>query len=1640
MECLNKIKKDLSNNNKNKYQESDKKMNGIFFNKLLFFVFIFNLQISLSEEKSIFRCLNYDSEITLTVKGSGQQSIISEESSVSPIEVSMNGNPVDPAKFITLPDEETEAQIVMKFNPEITSCEKMFYGLENIISIDLSKFSTSHLENINSMFENCKDLEYINFNNIDTSKISNMKRLFSFCEKLKFLDLSNFDTSSAEDMLYMFYKCSSLEYLDLSKFKTSSVTNMNSMFYGCSQLTSINMPNFDTSSVKTMFNMFYGCSNLKSLDLSHFDTSSVENMDGMFRNCDNLEYINLTSFNTKSVTTMNQMFYNCKSLTSLDISNFETSKVKVMDNMFRGCNSLLSLNLSNFDTHLINSMSNMFNGCFELKSLDISNFNTASVKNMQFMFSDCKNLVSLDLSSFNTAECTSMKNMFYNCKSLESIDLSNFNTGSTTNMQYMFSGCENILSLDLSNFETSLVTRMDNMFSGCNSLIYLNLNSFSMNKIENTTDIFDRTSIESKFCIDGDNEKLKDELNSNNLELNCNDPCFEPNNEKIILEERECVENCDGDYPYEYNNICYTSCPRCTHQSSTVHYLCEKDLYCEEICEDYIYNDLCFKDIKEGYYLKDQTNKILDKCHKDCRTCEGKETSDSTNCKSCPSGKFLNFGNCTDNCKNGFNTDLSGNKICKCSLNDKCNECNKESYILDLCISCNDGFYQKLDDDLNDGGFINCYKTPEGYYLDLLNEIYKPCHPNCTYCYGEGNHDNHNCINCKEGYELNNDIQNYNNCYKKCDFYYYFDESNNYQCTERNECPENQNKLISEKNRCIDECKNDNIYKNEYNNLCYINCPNETIANNNICIKEEVDVGLEIGDYNEDQETDNSKTTNLETDEVQETDNSQTTNLETDENKETDNSQTTNLETDEEQETDNSQKTDLETDEDQETDNSQTTNLETDEDDQETDIDEKMDSDNEMNNMQTNKQEETEENDIGTIKESDKEIIQTQKSESDSILNCRAEDFFSTKSCGGTVISSSSNKDQLIENIQNDIVNHKIDDLIDNITQTKKDLVVQEKDTIFQITTTENQNNNEYKNMSTVKLGDCEDRLKNIYGIDKNLSLIIFKIDYYSEGLLIPIVGYEIFHPVNKSKLDLNYCKDILIELNIPVSIDEDNLFKYDPNSEYYTDECVPSTSENGTDIIINDRQNEYNSNNLSLCQNNCTFTGYESNTKKALCDCEVKTKINYISEIIDDKNILSNNFTSSDSGSSNIITMKCVYTLFTKEGLKSNIGSYILIFIIVLFSISSILFYKIGYPLLENDIKAIILEKGKTDDINQNNKVNIYNYNNKGKKKKKKKKKKKSKKGKNKIKDINNINIPPKKNLTRPMKRINSTKPNDTISNSKLKLKEAKGLFGLEKRKSKLRNTKFNINKNNIIIQEKQRKIELIKYNDFELNTLTYKEALLYDNRKFCQYYLFLIKIKNLILFAFVPIKDYNTIIIKICIFFLSFAVYYGVNAVFFDETTIHQIYEDGGLYNFVYILPKILYSFLIAHIISTIIKYTFLSERNILEIKRELLLNNAKEKVEKVKRTLVMKYIIFFVAGILFLIFFWYYLSSFGAVYQNTQIYLIKNTLISFVVALIYPFIINIIPGILRIISLTDNKQNRELLFKISKFLQYI
>ena len=597
------------------------------------------------------------------------------------------------------------------------------------------------------------------------------------------------------------------------------------------------------------------------------------------------------------------------------------------------------------------------------------------------------------------------------------------------------------------------------------------------------------------------------------------------------------------------------------------------------------------------------------------------------------------------------------------------------------------------------------------------------------------------------------------------------------------------------------------------------------------------------------------------------------------------------------------------------------------------------------------------------------------------------------------------NKDEVIISLKENLINGNLSSLLtDLVNGTKEDLIAEYKDIIYQLTTTENQKDDSYSNISTIDLGECEDKLKGIYGINPNISLIILKIDYKMEGLLIPIIGYEVYNPLNMSQMNLSYCNDINIKLNIPVSIDEDEVEKYDPNSDYYNDNCYAYTTENGTDIILNDRKSEYVDNNLSLCENNCQFNGYDSETKKALCECVTKIEINLISDIISNGNLLSNNLSSSDNSKTNIGTLKCVSLLFSKNGLIKNIGSYLIVLTLIIFAVSIFIFYKCGYELIEQNIKEIItLKTGKNKkeekiQKNKKKKMKIKKISNPGRKRKKKTKTRKSSMATNKL------FISPSKTFV---------KNTNLIENDEKKI-------SIYKRKN----------------SEKIRKP--IKYKESELNLLNYKLAILCDRRTFIEYYNNLNSIKISVLFAFYPMDDYNIKIIKICLFFLWFVIYFSVNTFFFNDDTFHQIYLDGGKYNFIYFLPQIIYSFIICIIINNSIKYFSLSERNFLEIKNENNIKKIRDKADSVKRCLIIKYISFFILSFVFLIVFWYYLSSFCAVYQNTQIYLLINTGISFLIGSLFPLIFNLLPCLIRMNSLKS--KNSETLYSISKFIQIL
>ena len=231
------------------------------------------------------------------------------------------------------------------------------------------------------------------------------------------------------------------------------------------------------------------------------------------------------------------------------------------------------------------------------------------------------------------------------------------------------------------------------------------------------------------------------------------------------------------------------------------------------------------------------------------------------------------------------------------------------------------------------------------------------------------------------------------------------------------------------------------------------------------------------------------------------------------------------------------------------------------------------------------------------------------------------------------------------------------------------------------------------------------------------------------------------------------------------------------------------------------------------------------------------------------------------------------------------------------------------------------------------------------------------------------------------------------------------------------------------------------MKFNDSELNSMEYKKALIYDKRSFSQYYFSLLKMYHLVFFSFYYHKDdYNPQIIKIFLFFFFFSIHLTTNALFFDDSTMHKIYIDKGKYNLIYQLPYIFYSSLISNLISSLILYLSLSEKDIRKLKNERKNQNLDYKINRTLKIIKIKFILFFIFSFVILFIFACYTICFCDVYNNTQIHLIKDSVISFILSLIYPFATYLIPSVLRFIALRDKGTNKSFIYFLSQLMEDI
>ena len=239
----------------------------------------------------------------------------------------------------------------------------------------------------------------------------------------------------------------------------------------------------------------------------------------------------------------------------------------------------------------------------------------------------------------------------------------------------------------------------------------------------------------------------------------------------------------------------------------------------------YSYGEFAVNNFMNTFSLICQMKVII--CYKTCKNCNSNLVPNSANhyCTECDLTDYFPITKEKTNNPNGYNCySPTDEKVSNYYLDNKaflpcdysCKSCNNSN----SCNFCKEEFYFKAYENNTIIFEDKCTnKIPESYYLDfdanikvqneIIKSVYKPCYKTCKSCIGPGKETENSCTSCKDGYisyEFNKQqcSTNYSTCLDKKQYWKL--ENNNIICV--TEC--SQSIVISGENKgqCVENCNN----------------------------------------------------------------------------------------------------------------------------------------------------------------------------------------------------------------------------------------------------------------------------------------------------------------------------------------------------------------------------------------------------------------------------------------------------------------------------------------------------------------------------------------------------------------------------------------------------------------------------------------------------------------------------------------------------------------------------------------------------------------------------------------------------------------------------------------------------------------
>ena len=267
-----------------------------------------------------------------------------------------------------------------------------------------------------------------------------------------------------------------------------------------------------------------------------------------------------------------------------------------------------------------------------------------------------------------------------------------------------------------------------------------------------------------------------------------------------------------------------------------------------------------------------------------------------------------------------------------------------------------------------------------------------------------------------------------------------------------------------------------------------------------------------------------------------------------------------------------------------------------------------------------------------------------------------------------------------------------------------------------------------------------------------------------------------------------------------------------------------------------------------------------------------------------------------------------------------------------------------------------------------------------------------------------------------------------------KKKVKKTRNNYIVEKpKKAKIKEV---LESSSSMIENQEPIKEEITLDDYELNHLGYLDALKLDKRNYCRIYCSLLKRDQNIMYTCVACNDYNLFFVKIAKLILIIATLMTMNAFLFRDKTFHKLFMSGVNYYINYQYLQIGLSVVITYVVEVVLCYLTFTDRHIYEIKALPKNENNGDKIFDHLNCMKNKLLFFYVSTFIILLFYWYMVSAFCAVYPSTQKHYLTDCFISFLIFSIIPFFVYAVMTFLRVIALKDvNKKRLTCLYVLSQ-----